>query len=357
MNARTILRISASAAAALAALVAASASFDCGGPTTSGGTDSVQHSGAAASDASPGEDVDASLPDGTTDAAVADANASAGDATEAVPDGAADAVADATPDAAADASRTSDASLDGSAGNDASPCSGQTATARATAAQSTGYSGTWEAYGNLYYVPCAVASDCVQSCVGAGGTDASCSVGSQCELDGCGDGGISQCLMCLPPTYWLNVAGALGLPGSGANPLSVSASDNQAFDNGYNDTLELTGFGFAVPAGSVIRGISFQVDRSADDDQASDQSVRVLKSGQPVGTDHAASQAWPQGVFATIVYGGADDTWGVSWTSADVNDSAFGVAITPQYLSSAGNDTVSVDSVSASVVYAQAGCP
>jgi len=344
----------------LAALVCTTV-VGCGGSTNSSGTDSLLHSATPSGDAAAEAEAHAPAPDGSVDGTVVDGMEYAGDSADALEESATDAIALSPSDGAAetlgDSSQPPDASLDASPAVDASACALRTATVRATAARSTGYGGTWEAYGNLYYVPCAVASDCVSSCVEAGGTQTSCSLGSQCTWDGCADGGISQCLMCLPPTYWLDVTGALGLPDSGANPLSVPATDNQAFDNGYNDTLEITGFGLAVPSGSVIRGLSFQVDRSADDDQASDESVRILKSGVPVGVDHALNQTWPQGVYATVTYGGAGDTWGVSWTAADVNGSAFGVAITPQYLSSAGNDHVDIDSVVASVVYSGSGCP
>ena len=82
-----------------------------------------------------------------------------------------------------------------------------------------------------------------------------------------------NCIECLPPTYWLDTSGALGQPGSGAsgNP----ANDVQAFDNGYNDSLEVTDFQIALPQGAVVRGIEFSVDRMANDGNATDQSVRV----------------------------------------------------------------------------------
>jgi hypothetical protein len=248
------------------------------------------------------------------------------------------------------------APVDAAALGDANPCVLQSATAAASAAKSTGYSGTWEAYGTLSSVPCSIASDCVASCAAAGGTDASCSTASRCVLAACGDGG-AACSMCLPPSYWLDVNGALGAPDSGAALLGAPADDLQQAGGGYSDTLEVTGFGLSIPSGASILGIAFQVDRSASDDQATDESVKVLKGGAAVGVDHAQSQPWPLGVFAPITYGGSNDTWGVAWTSNDINQSEFGIAITPHGLSEASSDHVYVDSVEASVVYLPPGCP
>jgi hypothetical protein len=247
----------------------------------------------------------------------------------------------------ADAGSATDAAIDAAGG-----CS---VTAHAGAARSTGFSGTNSAFDGLFdTVPCATPADCVPSCTAAGGTSASCSSGSLCLEDSCPDGGTS-CLMCLPPTYWLDPQGALGQPGSGAS--GTPADDTQALDNGYNDTLEVTQFHVALPAGAVVRGIVFDVDKSADDDQAADESVRVLKGGAATGTDHKAAGTWPT-TYTETPYGGPLDLWGATWTAADVQSNDFGIAITPQYLSQAGNDHADIDSVSVTVFYSGTpGCP
>lgn len=137
----------------------------------------------------------------------------------------------------------------------------------------------------------------------------------------------------------------------------MPAYDVQAFDNGYNDGLEITGFGLALPADAMVRGLAFTVDRDADDDQAVDQSVRILRAGSATGTDHASATHWPQ-TFSPVVYGGPNDTWGTTWSAQDVNQPGFGVVIVPRYLSSAGNDRVEVDSVSVTVFYGgTSACP
>ena len=207
--------------------------------------------------------------------------------------------------------RDAGASIDGA--SDAAP--GCSISGRATAARSSGFSGGSSAYFSLFdSVPCAMAAECVPSCVGAGGTTGSCALGEQCVTDFRSDGGFG-CIECLPPTYWLDPSGALGQPGSGTT--TTPANDVQAFDNGYNDSLLVTGFAITLPNGALVRGIQFDVDRSADDGNGADQSVRALRAGTAVGVDHAIDAPWPQS-YTVATYGGPDDNWGVSWSASDV---------------------------------------
>lgn len=368
LKAPSVRGISISLSAVNAFLLATAANLDCGGshvlpPTASDSFDFDSDASArfdASQDAASGWGPDGGTTLDASQHAVIDGGPDGG---ETVSDSDAGVRFDASQQAAGDGGRdggtTLDASLETSADDVAASCAAETVTARASAAKSTGYSGTWEAYGALGYVACTAVTDCVSSCAAAGGTPASCSEASQCLEGTCVDGGTScsPSLMCAPPSYWLDTSGALGEPDSGAGEFGAPADDPQNNDNGYRDTLELTGFGLSVPAGSSILGIAFQVDRSATDDQASDKSVRVLKAGQAVGTEHGRSDTWPLGVFAPVVYGDANDTWGVSWTSADVNDPEFGVAITPQYLSASGSDHALIDSVRATISYKPPGCP
>ena len=286
-----------------------------------------------------------------------DASVDAGDAESRAPS-AGDASVDAGDDASAGADASDDVAAeasvaDGGPGSvDAASCS---VSGYATAARSAGFAGSSTAYFALFdSVACNAVSDCVPSCTSAGGTTASCTQGLQCVTDLCADGGL-DCVMCLPPTYWLDPEGALGQPGSGTT--GTPAYDVQAFDNGYNDPLEVTNFPIVLPTGASVRGIAFSIDRSADDVNATDVSVTILKAGVPVGTDHASAAAWPQS-YTVATYGGPTDTWGTTWTASDVAAADFGVSITPQYLMSAGNDRVYIDSVAVTVYYGGiAGCP
>jgi hypothetical protein len=92
---------------------------------------------------------------------------------------------------------------------------------------------------------------------------------------------------------------------------------------------------------------------------ATDDSVQILQNGSAVGVNHGQSGPWPvAGGFpqvslaAVISYGGAYDTWGVSWTPADVRSIDFGISIAPKYTGPvAGNERAYIDSVRVVVFY------
>jgi hypothetical protein len=52
-----------------------------------------------------------------------------------------------------------------------------------------------------------------------------------------------------------------------------------------------------------------------------------------------------------VLYGGATDLWGTTWSVADVNSTGFGAALSVAYVSTAGNDWPEVDSVGTYVCY------
>ncbi len=229
-------------------------------------------------------------------------------------------------------------SLDGS--RDSSDCAG-VATGHAGTAQSAGFSGSDSAYAALYAVTCANAQTCADACVSAGGTNSSCSDGSSCLPDGDGPD------TCLPPTYWTNTAGA-----TSQSLLTTSAAELILVTDGYEDSLVVTGFGLTVPDDAVIKGIEFQVRREADDGFAVDDVVEVLQGGAVMGLNEAQVGMWPTSLIYST-YGGPTDTWGASWSPADVRASGFGIVITPRYTGPAnGNDRAHIDSVAATVSYA-----
>jgi hypothetical protein len=83
---------------------------------------------------------------------------------------------------------------------------------------------------------------------------------------------------------------------------------------------------------------------------AVDDSVQILRNGAPVGFDRRQTGAWPVALtYAT--YGGPSDTWGVTWSPADLRSSGFGISIAARYTSSLGNDRAHIDSVRVTVVY------
>jgi len=219
-----------------------------------------------------------------------------------------------------------------------------TAPAGPHAGISAGYAGNLTDYSALYNVVCTTVQDCATACVAVGGTSDSCLAGSDCIPDSSGSS-----RHCLPPTYWRY----------GDQVLDESADSSGAAEQtlviiAYNDPLAVTDFRIAVPAGATIRGIQFDVRRSALDPQAVDDSIRVLRGGQPVGTEHRNSESWPADL-TYVTYGGPTDTWGETWTAADFQAPGFGIAVAARY-AAAGNSRAYVDYVRATIYYSPATC-
>jgi hypothetical protein len=100
-----------------------------------------------------------------------------------------------------------------------------------------------------------------------------------------------------------------------------------------SDALTFSGFQFAVPDSATIAGIRVYTDRTAFDDGPTDASVRLVKGGFAVGTNHALTADWKSNPFGDD--GGPNDLWGTSWSAADVNSAAFGVSLSVTYPASA----------------------
>ncbi len=240
---------------------------------------------------------------------------------------------------AAYADETADGSADATEDRGSSLCPiQQTTSARARMAAS-GFSGSEAQYFALYSLTCQSALDCIEPCVAAGATRASCMDASECVAGQ--DGG----MMCRPPTYWLNTAGALAESGrmASAATLILVKSD-------YNDTLVLTNFGVSIPDDATISGIQFRVRHNADAGLAVDHAVRILRNGVPVGADHSQTSAWPA-ALTYAAYGDAYDVWGTSWTVEDVRATGFGASVAARYTDVVGNDRAHVDSVRVTVFY------
>ena len=77
-----------------------------------------------------------------------------------------------------------------------------------------------------------------------------------------------------------------------------------------------------------------------------DYSVMLVKAGTIGGTDLANTISWPN-TDGYVSYGGATNTWGRTWTDADINATTFGAAIS----SRVQNGTSRVDHMRLTVYY------
>ena len=93
-----------------------------------------------------------------------------------------------------------------------------------------------------------------------------------------------------------------------------------------SDWLVAHGFGFALPDGASVLGISLRVSRELTEGVVRDHAVRLVKHDQILDGDRAAPDDWAAGI-AKVDYGNWNDSWGTTWTTAEINDPSFGVAL------------------------------
>ena len=123
--------------------------------------------------------------------------------------------------------------------------------------------------------------------------------------------------------------------------------------NSFSNRLILTGFGFSLPVGANIVGITVNIERSVSGgNNLRDKEIMLVKNGvTQTTTNKASATTWPV-VDATANYGTSSDLWGNTWTYSDVNAANFGVAIAIERFSPAGPpQNGKVDFVSITVCY------
>lgn len=158
------------------------------------------------------------------------------------------------------------------------------------------------------------------------------------------------------PTACASVAG-IGTV-AWTNPGNAVSSDNNyataSVDGTITRYLQCTSYGFAIPAGATINGISVNVERKSNDTAnggSTDAAMRLVKAGVIGGTDRSTATTY---TLADVVeaHGGVADLWGTTWTAADVNAANFGAAFAATKASSTGAaHTVSVDHIQISIDY------
>jgi hypothetical protein len=102
----------------------------------------------------------------------------------------------------------------------------------------------------------------------------------------------------------------------------------------YSDYMKLTNFSMSIPLAVTICGIEVQIDRKATGLSlfavVKDYRLHIVKGGTIIsGTNRASGSGWT-GTETTATYGGSSDTWGTTWTPADINNANFGVALSTE---------------------------
>lgn len=149
------------------------------------------------------------------------------------------------------------------------------------------------------------------------------------------------------------------------NPGSARTDDGGATETFLSDAqpsgvLVATGYRFKVPVHSRIDGIVVTLNRkgSAGDSGAIvDDKMRLLKGGTIGAGDRSRTDGWPA-TYSLTAFGGANDTWGESWTPRDIDSDGFGVALRVRSVSTdvpgrAVSGAAAVDSIEVTVHYCQ----
>jgi MSHA biogenesis protein MshQ len=171
----------------------------------------------------------------------------------------------------------------------------------------------------------------------------------------------SSAALAVAVSAWPTTCVSLG----GANQNWTNTNRAQAQDSSYatasvndgqvTDPLQCTGYGFAIPSGAVINGITVTVWRYASATSCcTDAQMQMVKAGTIQATDNSTTTYYPT-ANASEAHGSATDLWGTTWTSTDINDPNFGAVFAAQKpVTSGGGRTVSVDAVQITVDYTTA---
>ena len=120
--------------------------------------------------------------------------------------------------------------------------------------------------------------------------------------------------------------------------------------------LKGSGFGFAIPAGATIDGLTVTMGRVSaglwNGDEIRDAAVRISTDGTNfVGVNKAITGTnWPTSE-GTATYGGAADTWGTTLTPAQVNSPNFSVFLSVKNANSDYYRAACVDYIRITVTY------
>ena len=142
------------------------------------------------------------------------------------------------------------------------------------------------------------------------------------------------------------------------NPTRAVSSNNSyataSVDGSTTRFLECTGYGFAIPSGAIINGITVNVERkssSTSNGGSADAAMLLVKAGTIGATDLSTGTTYPT-TDTTEAHGSATELWGDTWTAADINDANFGAAFAATKASATGGaQTVSVDWIQIVVDY------
>jgi hypothetical protein len=142
-------------------------------------------------------------------------------------------------------------------------------------------------------------------------------------------------------TAWSNVTNAQGT--------TNSTFATNAAPSAQSHYLKATNFGFSVPSGATINGITVTINKKATTN-GRDVVVSLVKGGTVSGSNLGVTATnWPNAA-TDVTYGSTSNLWGNTLTDTDVNASTFGVVISVRRAGPKAC-TCSIDSFSISIDY------
>lgn len=114
------------------------------------------------------------------------------------------------------------------------------------------------------------------------------------------------------------------------------------------DYLIASGFGFSIPTGSTIKGVTVKVEASETGTGSSNYIPQLSSDTTPTLIGSAKSAVTVNGTTPTVsTNGGTSDLWGATLTPATVNAAGFGVTL----WSTDTTNTLSIDYVTIAIEY------
>lgn len=164
------------------------------------------------------------------------------------------------------------------------------------------------------------------------------------------------------PTLCVNDASIGVATGNWTGLTNVGTQDNvyataSVANTDITNYLKCTGYGFSIPAGATITGITVGPWVNSTYTMI-DNAMQLVKSGVIQATNLASgANTFPNGggTFAgspvQLTYGGAPGVWGGTWTPADINNINFGAAFAAQRGGFATTQQAAVDAMPITVTY------
>lgn len=152
-----------------------------------------------------------------------------------------------------------------------------------------------------------------------------------------------------------SVAGTItGTSWSGTGNLAASDDSYATYSLSafvVSNALVVSNFGFAIPSGATINGISVSIEAKVGSSTGGVDNSHLRKAGVNVGSSKASypSLSTTEG---TQTFGSTSDLWGTTWTDSEINSSGFGYEVAFFNLATT---TLSVDTITITVTYTGGG--